>query len=320
MANTTTVQVTDAVNNFLDRNLLSRAYPHFVHTLWAQVRDLPSKSSTTIKFRKYGSLTAATTALTEGVTPAGSQLSITDLTAVPLQYGDYVTTTDYLSMTVVENMHLELSNILGDQMGDTIDQLCRDVIAAGSTIQYASTATTRATVLAGMNLNGDEVREAVETLQGNNAKPVTSMIKASTGFNTTPVASAYVGIISENTLRDLKKDSDWVPIEEYAQSDGRLGPFEKGKLDDVRFCLAGSNAKTASSTITVHLTIILGQEAYGITRIAGNTSEVITKPLGSAGSADPLNQRATMGWKITFVAKRLQEAFMLRIEHATTNA
>lgn len=318
MANTSTSEVTAAVNNYLDMTMLSRAYPHFVHTLWAQVRDIPRNNTAVIKFRKYGSLSAATTALTEGVTPAGSALSITDITATVAQYGDYVTTTDFLDMTVIEPLKTELAQILGDQMGDTIDELTRDVLVAGDTVQYASTATTRATVLAGMILNGDEIREAVKTLQDNSAKPVTSMVEASSGFNTSPVAPAYIGIISPGTLKNLKEDADWVPIEEYAQADGRLGVFEKGKLDDVRFVLAGSNAKTVSSTVTVHLTVILGQEAYGISRISGEAAEVITKPLGSSGTADPLNQRSTMGWKITFVPKRLQENFMLRIEHAVS--
>ena len=319
MANTTTSQVTAAVNNFLDRTLLSRAYPHFVHTLWAQVRDIPRNNTAVIKFRKYGSLSAATTALTEGVTPTGSQLSITDLTATVAQYGDYITTTDFLDMTVIENMKTEMAQILGDQMGDTIDQLTRDVLAAGTTVQYASTATTRATVLAGMILNGDEVREAERTLQGNNAKTITSQIDASDGFNTSPVAAAYIGIISHNTLFDLKKDPDWVPVEEYAGSDGKLGSFEKGKISDTRFVSAGSNAKTFSSTVTVHATVILGQEAYGISRISGESAKTITKPLGSGGTEDPLDQRSTMGWKITYVTTRLQENFMIRIEHAVSS-
>lgn len=317
MPNTTTSEVTNAVDAFLDRTLLSRAYPHFVHVLWAQVRDIPLHSSTQIRFRKYGSLSAATTALTEGITPTATALSVSDTEATPLQYGAYVTTTDYLDMTVIENLKTEMAQILGDQMGDTIDELTRDVITAGSTIQYASTAANRAGVLAGMVLNGDEVREAERTLQGNNAKTITSQINPGTGFNTSPVAAAYIGIISHNTLFDLRKDADWVPVEEYAASEGRLGVFEVGKLSQTRFVLAGSNAKTISSTVTVHMTVILGQEAYGITRIAGNAAEIVTKPRGAG--EDPLNQRSTMGWKITFVAKRLQEAFMLRIEHAVSS-
>lgn len=222
-------------------------------------------------------------------------------------------------MTVIEALHQEIGNLLGDQAGDTLDVLTRNVINAGTTVQYASTATTRATVLAGMILNGDEVREAVRTLQGNNAKPITEQMNPSDGFNTSAIEAAFVGIISHNTLFDLKKDPDWVPVEEYAQADGRLGSFEKGKLDDVRFVLAGSNASTFSSTVTVHRTIILGQDAYAVSRIAGHAMEVITKPLGSAGSADPLNQRQTVGWKASFVATILNENFLIGIEHAVSS-
>jgi N4-gp56 family major capsid protein len=88
MSNTTTTQVPAEVNNFYDRTLLERAVALFVHTRWAQVRDLPKNAGTkVIKFRKYGNLTAATTPLTEGITPTGSQLSVTDITATVAQYG-----------------------------------------------------------------------------------------------------------------------------------------------------------------------------------------------------------------------------------------
>src|SRR3990167_9229046 len=161
MADTTTTQIDSAVNNYFDRNLLVRAYPNFVHTRFAQVKDIPKNGSDVIKFRRYTNLTAATTALSEGVTPVGSQLAKTDVTATVLQYGDFVTITDFLTMTTLDPILNETSNLLGDQAGDTLDQLCRDILVAGSTIQYASTSTSRATVLAGMVLNGDEVREAV---------------------------------------------------------------------------------------------------------------------------------------------------------------
>lgn len=87
MADTTTTQIDSAVNNYFDRNLLVRAYPAFVHTRFAQVKDIPRNGSNVIKFRRYTNLTAATTALTEGVTPVGSQLAKTDVTATVLQYG-----------------------------------------------------------------------------------------------------------------------------------------------------------------------------------------------------------------------------------------
>ena len=134
---------------------------------------------------------------------------------------------------------------------------------------------------------------------------------------------AYIGIISEKTHFDLKKDPDFVPVSEYANPDAQLGPWEVGKLDEVRFILAGSNAGYSSGggagSIDVHYTLIMGQEYFGITRVTGKAVEVIAKELGSSGVTDALNQRASMGWKATFVAKRLQEAFCVRIEHAVSS-
>jgi len=86
--NTTRTQIPAEVNNFYDRTLLTRALPLLVHTRWAQIRDIPRNAGTkTIKFRRYANLTAATTPLSEGVTPEGSQLSVTDITATVAQYG-----------------------------------------------------------------------------------------------------------------------------------------------------------------------------------------------------------------------------------------
>lgn len=317
---TTTSEVTIAVNNWYSPVLLVRAISNFVHNRWGQVRDIPANSAETIKFRRYGVLTAATTALTEGVTPAGSQLSITDITASPLQYGDYVTMTDKLQFTTLDPLMVETAEILGDQASDTLDQLCRDVIIAGTTVQYASTAAVRTDITAAMVLNSSEVREAVLTLQEAKAKPVMEMIDPSNAYNTVPVGKAYIGIISHRTLRDLKSDSAFIPVVKYP-SQTNVMEDEVGALDEVRF-VATQNAKVytagGSGGVNVHATLIMGRDYYGVTRISGEALKNIVKALGSAGADDPLDQRATSGWKATFVAKRLNEAFALRIEHGVT--
>ena len=68
----------------------------------------------------------------------------------------------------------------------------------------------------------------------------------------------------------------------------------------------------------VYATLIFGENAYGTTELANGGLEHIVKQLGSGGSSDPLNQRATVGWKATKVTVRLVEAFMIRIETASS--
>jgi len=94
---------------------------------------------------------------------------------------------------------------------------------------------------------------------------------------------------------------------------------EIGTYNEIRF-VETNNAKikTGAGTagIDVYCTLVFGANAYGTTRISGEALKNIVKPIGSAGSADPLDQRATSGWKATFVAKILNENFIQRIESA----
>ena len=314
-------QIAAEVNNFYDRALLERAVPAFVHNRFAQVRDLPKNAGTdTIKFRRYGNLTAQTTALTAGVTPAGKALSVTDATAVVAWYGDYVTVDDEVQVESYDPILTEAAEILGDQAGDSLDQLCRDVIAAGTTIQYASTATATNEVTSAMKINRSEVKQAVRTLRSNNAKPVTMMIDPSTGYATTPIGRSFIGIVSEDTLFDLDDAEGWIPVEKYPNK-STVMPDEQGSLANVRFVMT-TNAKVksgeGSGSIDVHCTLIFGMNAYAQTRISGESLRNIVKPLGSAGSADPLDQRATSGWKASYVAKILNQSWLVRIEHAVS--
>lgn len=64
----------------------------------------------------------------------------------------------------------------------------------------------------------------------------------------------------------------------------------------------------------VYSTLVLGQNAYGVTSVEGGGLECIIKQKGSAGTYDPLNQRSTVGWKATQTAKILSDEFIVRIE------
>ena len=86
-------------------------------------------------------------------------------------------------------------------------------------------------------------------------------------------------------------------------------------------CTAGDTiypGEAGAEGVDVYATLVFGENAYGTTALANGGLEHIVKQLGSAGSSDPLNQRATVGWKATKVTVRLVEAFMIRIETAAS--
>lgn len=319
MPNTTRTQIPAEVNNFYDRTLLERAVANFVHTRWAQVRDLPKHAGTkVIKFRRYSNLAVATTPLQEGITPVGSQLSVTDITATVQQFGDYVTVTDVLSYESEDAVLMEAAEILGDQTGDTLDQLCRDILNAGTSAIYSGTKTQNSEVAAGDVISDANLLNAVLNLKNNKARKMTRQINPSTGYNTTPQPACYIGIVHPNITFKLKTISGWTPVQKYP-SQANVMQDEVGSFDEIRF-VETTNAKVfvgeGAAGIDVYSTLIFGANAYGITRVSGEALKNIVKPLGSAGSADPLDQRATSGWKATFVAKILNDDYITRIVSA----
>ena len=112
---------------------------------------------------------------------------------------------------------------------------------------------------------------------------------------------AYIGANTENSI-DLYTDSTKTRLVPVECTDGQL--IYPGE--------AGAEGRD------VYATLVMGDNAYGTTQLSGEGLQHIVKQLGSAGSSDPLNQRATVGWKASKVTTRLVEAFMVRIETAST--
>jgi N4-gp56 family major capsid protein len=139
-------------------------------------------------------------------------------------------------------------------------------------------------------------------------------------MSTPRINGTYVGIIHPDCSYDLMSDPKWVNVKTYSDPDG-IYEGEIGKIEGVRF-VETPEAKVfegaGASGRDVYSTLIMGADAYGVTEIAGGGLQHIVKQLGSAGTADPLDQRATAGWKATKVAERLVEPYMVRVETTST--
>ena len=316
---TTRADISAENQSFYDRNLLDRALPLFIHTKFAQIRDIPRNAGTsTIKFRRYSNLAAATTPLTEGTTPAGQKLSATDITATVQQYGDFVQISDVLDYESQDPTLMEAGELLGDQFADTIDQLTRDILNAGTVLARINSRASRGAIVAGDVPTLASIQTAVKTLKLANGRKMTKMVDASTGYATQPLNSAFVAINHTNISPIIKAFTGFVKIENYANKKDIM-EGEYGYLEETRF-IETTNAKVftgqGGSGIDVYSILFIADRAYGTSRISGEAVKNIIKPLGSAGTGDPLDQRATSGWKATFVAKILNDAFMYRIECA----
>ena len=295
----TTATLSAELKTFYDKNLLREAKPNLVHNQFGQKRNIPKNGGKTIEFRKFSSLPKAKTALTEGVTPDGQALTVTAITATVGQYGDFVRITDMLDLTAIDPILTETGKLLGNQSGETLDALTADVLNAGANVQYSGGKLSRSALEAADVLTVDDIKKAVRTLKRNKAKKING---------------SYVGIIHPDAAYDLTNDPKWEAVKTYDPKDLYNG--EIGRIHGVRFVETTEAVKFASGENEVFSTLVLGADAYGITNIEGGGLENIVKPLGSGD--DPLNQRATSGWKATHVAKILNDLFMVRIESRAT--
>ena len=297
------------MKTFYEKRLIDQAEPALVHDQFGDPYPIPANGGKNIEFRKYDSLPKATTPLTEGVTPDGQTMNVSTVTAEVRQYGGWVPITDTLQLTAIDNNILQATKIIASQAGRTLDTIVRDVLAGGTNVIYApkigeggaeTAVTSRATLDATCQLTSDLIARAATQLKAMNADPI---------------GTSFVGIIHPYVAYELRRDPDWIDVHKYAQPD-EIYNGEIGTLHGVRF-VETSEAKIWKGTgcpegLAVFSTLILGAHAYGSTEIEGGGLEHIVKQLGYGD--DPLNQRASVGWKAHKTAERLVEQYMVRIE------
>lgn len=304
---TTDGGLTKEMKTFYDKTLIRLAEPELVHDQFGQKRPIPKNGGKTIEFRKYTPLAKQLTELTEGVTPDGQKLTVTTIEATVKQYGGYITLSDQLLLTAIDNNLLEAITLLSSQAARTSDTITREVLVAGTNVQYAEGQVDGRSSLAytseedNMNLTVRGVRMATRTLKSQNAKKI---------------GSTFVGIIHPDVSFDLMSDPEWKYPHQYKDT-SNLYAEEIGEVGGVRFVETTEAKKfvnAGASNRDVYATMILGANAYGVTEVTGGGLQTIVKQLGSAGTADPLNQRATAGWKLMKTAVRLVEEYMVRVE------
>ncbi len=302
---TTDTSLSVEMKTYYSDYLIDNAKPNLVHDQFGQKHPIPQNGGKTIEFRKFIPFSKATSPLVEGVTPDGGSLSVTRLTAEIKQYGYYVTISDILKLTAVDNTLVETTKLLGAQAGVTMDTVTREVINGGTSVMYSGGVEAREELTADCKLTVDDIYKAARFLKTQNAPKING---------------SYVAIIHPDVAYDLMRNEEWIDVHKYSAT-SEIFEGEIGKIAGVRF-VETTEAKIFGSSGAelrdVYSTLVLGANAYGVTEVTGGGLQHIVKQLGSAGTADPLNQRATAGWKAIKTAERLVEAYMIRIESASS--
>lgn len=306
------------MKTYYDMTLIDEASAQLVHDQFGQKRPIPKNGGKTIEFRKFSALPKATTALTEGVTPDGKRLDVTSVTATVSQYGDYITQSDVLELTALDNTILEATKLLGKQAGLTLDTIVRNILIAGTNVTYCPKVATGGTETAVTSRSG------LDTTAKLTVKTVQKVVAKLRGQNAPTIGGKYVAIIHPYVAYDLMRDPEWIDAHKYA-TPTNLYEGEIGEVAGVRF-VQTTEAKvfndstcpeTAASSGKYHsvfATLFIAEGAYGVTEITGGGLQTIVKQKGSAGTADPLDQRSSVGWKAIKTAELLVPNYLVRVE------
>lgn len=319
---------------FYEMRLLTRAVPNFAYYHVAQMArqtTIPDREGTTVNFRKWAALSAATTPLTEGQTPDAQDVTITDVTATVEEYGAWIAFTQKLEKVGIDPFLLNASEILGEQVGLTLDTLVRDVVVATTNVVYPGSHDERTDVTANLEdrMSATLILKALRSLKGANARPFDN--------------GRFVAVISEDTEHDMLLDSTIQNVMQHIVPDGPSNPLFNayvGTIFNVDFYLS-SNAKVYSAGGAdgndVHATMFFGRDSFGVGGLAammpgklradqlGNNTgksvklvNLIVTPPETPSKDDPLRQRGAVGWKTTFVTTLLDENFLVKAEHGVS--
>ena len=299
---TTSSGLSPAMITFYNRTLLKNMEPNLVHLQFADVYPMPMNNGKVMNMRKLLPLEGSVNPLSEGNPGDCVLLSEIEKTVQLEQYGQYGRFTDLFDFANIDVKLAEKVETFANAGARSIDALVRDELATCSNVIYANGKTERGALTSGDKLTSVELRKAVKMLKNNLAEKID-------GY--------YVAIVSPDVVYDLQDDETFIAVSKY-QDKENIYTGEVGRLFGVRL-VESTEAKVfegaGASGADVASIIVLGKHAYGVTSWKGAKPRTIIKGVGSAGTADPLDQINTVGWKMDgFGVKLLQPEYAVRIE------
>ena len=299
---TTSAGIAPSLQTYYNRTLLQSFEPELVHLQFGEVYPMPQNNGMVMNMRKIVPLEAKTTELAEGNPGDGTLLSETQVTVPLKQYGDYSNFSDLFDLANIDCNLTRKVELFANAGARSIDAVARDELATCTNVIYAGGKTGRSALTSADKLSSVELRKAAKMLKKANAQR----------FN-----GYYVAIVGPETIYDLQDDENFIKVSQYRDSEN-IYTGEVGRLFGIRL-VETSEAKifegAGASGADVASIIVLGKYAYGVTSWKGAKPRVIIKPSGSAGTADPLDQISSVGWKMDgFGVKLLQPEYAVRIE------
>jgi N4-gp56 family major capsid protein len=268
----------------------------FHYAKYAIQKTLPKNFGDTINWRRFKKLEVAANLglLLEGQTPEGKTgISGEAITAVIQQYGEVMYFTDLVDLQQLDDVRREYTIELGYIAQETLDAIVRNTLVNEGSVYFAGGVGSLAA------LTGAAHRPKIDDF-----RKIVLGFKKDFVTGVRGAAGRYIALISPEVMYALFDDQRMLQYMQFGQTNA---PLMDGVAIDM-FGIRFEEVLNAPVIGSAHDSIVLADEAYAITKLAGEGNvRVITKGLGSAGVDDPLDQRQSIGYKITgFSAKVLR--------------
>jgi N4-gp56 family major capsid protein len=326
--NVNTTSFDQATNYLFVRNLLARSKPYLMHDKFGGSTSFAKRNGMSIKMRRHESWNVANVPILEGVTPAEEAPTKTDITATLRQYGNWVGLTDVAVNTSLEDVAAEQSDCAGENMGETMDIVFRDLLMGGTSVYYGNNVAGRVNVIT--HVEEADLQRIHRLLFANKAMYFATMTKGSTNVATSPIAPSFFALCHGNHLVDLEGLTGWKGVEKYS-GQTQVYDSEFGSYGNFRF-VGSQNAKvypdaggaagllisTTGVAADIYPILIFGKNAYDKVPLDTLNSRLIIKGFESGGTDDPLEQEMTVAWKAMTTLIITQDLNMYRYEVGCT--
>lgn len=300
-----TTGLTQEMNEFYEKTFLARAEYEYIFEQGAQKRTLPMNNGKTIVFTRHTPLATVTTALTEGVNPSEVNLTATNVSATLAEYGTTVKISRFLSLTSIDQDNEEKIGVVGQNMGDTLDELTRNELFTGATTQFAGAKAALTDLSASNVLSVAEIRKGVRTLKNNKARRYQEAGKS------------WILKAGPYTTYDLTTDSTFLSADIYDNGATKLYRGELGTILGARV-IESPNQKSESSTVTVYSNFLHGADAFGTIDLTSDKPQLFIIPHTKVDSGNPAGRFSLVSWAGSTVNKTLNSSWLINIKTGAT--
>lgn len=304
MAQMTTTLGANTIEVYNVRKTLEFAKPKLVYPQFGAPDLSLRRKGKTASWLRFTKLSIPSSTLDESPTWSPATVSDSVVTATLELWGAGVELLEFLEETSFLDLPDEYKKLIGQNAGETINQKVRDILVAGTSVNYANGVAARQNLIGTDTIDLNDILDTVEQLEVQDAPMI---------------GDEYVAIISPYVKTRLMKDSAFREATRYLAKDNSIFTGEVANIDGVRFVRTStapsvSNSGSNNSVANVEQTIILGENAYGIARLLPGDFDVVVTPPG--GHGDEYKVKNSLAWKAYLKAVILNQNFMRRLESA----